>query len=165
MSPSKRSYGVWSRTMLDELRARGLLKVEAFVACLAEHGVHVDRTLVSHWAGGRAHLPADLLPWLARFTGAPARVFAPYLRDLDCEIVHIPRGPLPDREIVDLLLEAAATLGRLQRGLLEARSPNSPGGTEITDTERVQLGVRVDELIHQLAELRRRLRGLDCHGE
>jgi len=153
----KRPYGPWSLGMLSGLRQRGLLKVEAFVHWLAERDLGVDRTLVSHWASGRAHLPADLLPHLARFTESPEHVFGDYLREVRCELVRVPRGETSSQALIQLLLEAGALLGRLQHSLIQAMAPDSPGGEAITADEREELSTRLDTLIHQLIDIRARL--------
>jgi len=158
MARTRRAYGTWSQATLAALRARGLLKVEALVAWLGGRGVHVDRTLVSHWIGGRTHLPADLLPLLAEFTGQPEQVFGEYVRAVGYEVVRLPAAPPETEELVDLLLSAGASLGRLQQVLFEARAPDSPGGADITAGERAALGERLDELIQMLTEVRGRLR-------
>jgi len=144
--------------MFATLREQGLLKVEAFISWLAEREIRVDRTLVSHWSSARSHLPADMLPRLAGFTERPDIVFRPFLHAVDCEVVHIPRGRPGERQLIELLLEAGALLGRLQRSLIEALAPESPGGRAITDDERDKLHGRLDELIHQLVEIRAQLR-------
>jgi len=143
--------------MFDGLRERRLLKVEAFIAWLAERGIKVDRTLVSHWGAGRSHLPADLLPLIAEFTGRPDVVFGAFLREVRCEAVEIPEGVPGDQDLVDLILEAGASLGRLQRALFEARLPSSPGGIAVTDEEKEELKARLDELIQRLADFRAKL--------
>ena len=158
MAKTRRSYGTWSQAMLRTLRGRGLLKVEALVAWLNSRGIQVDRTLVSHWIGGRTHLPADLLPLLAEFTGEPEQVFGEYARAVGYEVVRVPTSPPETEELVDLLLAAGASLGRLQQALFDARSPDSPGGVDITADERVALGKRLDELIQLLADVRGRLK-------
>lgn len=157
MGVVKRPYGPWSRDMLEGLRQEGTLKVEAFVEWLAEQGLKVDRTLVSHWASGRSHLPADLLPLLAEFTGHPERVFGTYLRRLGCEVVRLPPAPASREELVQLLLEAGALLGRLQRTLIDAMAPESPGGVAITAEERAGLQERTDELIELIVGIRAHL--------
>jgi len=143
--------------MFDALRQRELFKVEAFIAWLSERGIKVDRTLVSHWSAGRSHLPADLLPLIAAFTGRADMVFGAFLREVRCEAVEIPMGVPEDRDLVDLILEAGASLGRLQRALFEARLPSSPGGVAITDDEKEELKARLDELIQRLADFRAKL--------
>jgi hypothetical protein len=143
--------------MLEELRSKDLLKVEAFVAWLAEHGIGIDRTLVSHWNAGRSHLPADLLPLLAGFTERADVVYGPYLRDTGYELVDIPTAEAQGRDLTDLVLECNADLGRLQVALLEARSPGSPGGEAIVASERKQLRALLDDLMHRLAQLRAQL--------
>lgn len=157
MATVKRPYGKWSRSMFLGLRERGLLKVEAFIAWLAERDIKIDRTLVSHWSAGRSHLPADLLPLLAEFTECPEEVFSPYLKGLGYRAVELPHGMPADRDLINLILEAGAALGRLQRALCEARSPQSPGGEEITSEERDDLRGCLDDLIQRLADLRSRL--------
>ncbi len=155
---STRSYGSWSHHMLQSMRERGLLKVEAFVAWLAARDIRVDRTLVSHWAAGRTHLPADLLPLLAEFSGDPEAVFGGYVRAAECEVVRMPVSDTKDADLIDLMLSAGASLGRLQQALADARSPESPGGVAITAEERAALQVRLDQLMHLLADVRSRLR-------
>lgn len=159
MGVVKRPYGPWSREMLAELRGGGLLKVEAFVHWLGERGIQIDRTLVSHWIAGRSHLPADVLPLLSEFCERPDVVFGGYLKGLGCDVVNLPEGRIDGRELTEMCLEAGATLGRLQRTLLEAMEPESPAGEAISDGERHLLDKRLDELIHHLADLRARLQG------
>lgn len=148
--------------MLGQLREREVLKVEAFVAWLAERGIRIDRTLVSHWVAGRSHLPADLLPLLSEFTERPEFVFGVYLRDLGYDVVSIPMVEAEGKELTDLLLEANAALGRLQQSLIEARSPASPGGEAIVEEERVQLRKDLDDLMNRLAYLRAQLNAGDA---
>jgi hypothetical protein len=164
MGRTRRSYGPWSQAMLRALRERGLLKVEALVAWMGERGLAVDRTLVSHWIAGRTHLPADLLPLLAEFTGRPEQVFGVFVRAVQHEVVRIAAAPPEDEELVDLLLAAGASLGRLQQALFDARSPDSPGGVDVTAAERVALKALLDELIQLLADVRGRLQP-DSRGE
>lgn len=159
MARTRRAYGSSSKTMLGVLRDRGLLKVAALVAWMKGREIHVDRTLVSHWVAGSTHLPADLLPLLAEFTGRPELVFGEYVRAVDCEVVRIPTELAEDEDLTDLLLGAGASLGRLHQALCDARSPSSPGGVAITTEERTELRTRLDELIHLLADVRARLRG------
>lgn len=157
MATVKRPYGRWSRSMFAALRQQELLKVEAFVSWLAARGIRIDRTLVSHWSAGRSHLPADLLPLLAEFTKRPETVFGPFLNELGWRLVELPIGNPADNDLVNLILEAGAALGRLQRALCDARSPDSPGGVEITEGERAELRGCLDDLIQRLADLRSRL--------
>ncbi len=159
MAGVQKPYGPWSRQILADLRRAGALKAEALVAYLAERGVHVDRTLVSHWQAGRAHLPADLLPHLAELSGRPELVFGPLLRPVRCEVVHSPSGSPDGRELIDLVLEAGARVGRLQRALLEARAETSPGGQTVTSEERAALVAELDGLIQRLSDVRTSLRG------
>ena len=158
MGTTRRAYGTWSRTMLRSLRDKGHLKVEALVSWLNARQIPIDRTLVSHWVAGRTHLPADLLPLLADFSGRPELVFGAFVRDVDYELVHIPTSIADDEDLVDLLLTVGALVGRLQLSLCEARSPDSPGGIDITDNEREALRTRLDDLIHLLADIRARLK-------
>lgn len=157
MANVKGPYGPHGRAMFEKLKAGGLLKVEAFVSWLASQGIDVDRSLVSHWAAARSHLPADVLPLLAQFTGRPDVVFGEFTRAVGWEVIPIPTGRPRDRDLIDLILEAGSALGRLQRALFKARSPDSPGGTAITAEEREQLRKRLDELIRHLADVRARL--------
>ncbi|MBT3220752.1 MAG: hypothetical protein HN348_16820 [Proteobacteria bacterium] len=152
-----RNYGTWSHSMLSSLRGQGLLKVEALVAWLAARNIHIDRTLISHWCAGRTHLPADLLPLLAEFSGRPEEVFGEYVRAVEHEVIPIPISDTEDEDLVDLMLTAGACLGRLQQALADARAPESPGGVAITAEERAELRGRLDELIHLLANVRARL--------
>lgn len=158
MGRVKRPYGAWSQGMLGELREAGVLKVEAFLAWLAERSVQIDRTLLSHWEAGRSHLPADLLPCLAEFTGRPDLVFGRYLREVGCDVVRLPDGMLGDAGLTEAMLAAGAAVGRLQLAVLEARLPQSPGGTAITAGEREMLGRQVERLMQQLADLKAQIR-------
>jgi len=157
MGTIKRLYGHFGTKILEDLGAAGLLKVEAFIAFLAERGIEIDRTLISHWRAGRSHLPADLLPLLSEFSERPDLVFGPMLRALHCDVAHIPEGAASDRQLIDLVLEAGAALGRLQLALFEARMPGSPGGEAITEAERQELEEHLDRLIQRLADLKARL--------
>lgn len=143
--------------MLASLRRRHLLKVDAFVHWLAERGIEVDRTLVSHWIAGRSHLPADLLPLLAEFTGHAELVFDEYVHPVACEVVHVPRGIKGDHELTELMLALGAAFGHLQQHVIEARQPASPGGTEITGEERIELVEHLETLIHELIDLKAQL--------
>lgn len=154
MGTVKQAYGPWSQAMLTQLRASGDLKVEAFVAWLAEREVRIDRTLVSHWTSGRSHLPADLLPLLAEFTGRHDIVFGEYLHAVRCEVYALPVGIPDGDELSDLVLHAGAAFGQLQNCLFEARQPDSPGGIEVVAEEREQIRDALDDLIQELAELR-----------
>ncbi len=162
MGVAKRPYGPWGRAMLRELRGKDLLKVEAFVAWLGERGLPIDRTLVSHWSAGRSHLPADVLPLLAEFTGRSDVVYGPFLRDSGHEIVDIPLAEARERDLTDLVLECNADLGRLQAALLAARRPESPGGEAIVESERAELRSLLDDLMHRLAQLRAQLAAGDA---
>ncbi|MEZ4316182.1 MAG: hypothetical protein R3F61_01705 [Myxococcota bacterium] len=153
-----RRYGTWSTTMLQTLRDDDYLKVEAFVSWLAGRGIEVDRSLVSHWCAGRTHLPADLLPLLADFCGHPEGVFGGFVREVGCEVVPTPVSETTDADLIDLMLAAGACMGRLQQALADARSPSSPGGVDITLDERAELQLRLDQLMHLLADVRARLR-------
>ena len=104
-----------------------------------------------------SHLPADLLPLLARFTEDPDAVFGPYVREVGWEAVPVPEGTPDGAELTDLLLECNVALGRLQGALIRARQPDSPGGEAITVSEGQILLGRLDELIHRLADLRAQL--------
>jgi len=157
MATVKRPYGPWSQSMLQGLRDRGELKVAAFVAFLEERRIKIDRTLVSHWIAGRSHLPADILPLLAQFTGRPDLVFGHHLRAANCAPVRLPEAVPEGRKLTELLLMLGVTLGRLQAAVVEAWSPASPGGEAITREERGQLMSLLDELIQQLADLRAQL--------
>jgi hypothetical protein len=157
MASVKRPYGQWSRVMLATLRRRRLLKVDAFVHWLAERGIEVDRTLVSHWIAGRSHLPADLLPLLAEFTGHAELVFGEFVQPAACEVVHVPRGIKGDHDLTELMLTLGAAIGHLQQHIIEARHPLSPGGAEITSEERLELLDHLESLIHQLIDLKAQL--------
>jgi hypothetical protein len=117
----------------------------------------VDRTLVSHWSAGRTHLPADLLPLLAEFSGRPDEVFGAFVRAVDCDVVRIPARATADADLIDQVLAAGASLGRLHQALADARAPDSPGGMAITPEERSALQRRFDELITRLADTRARM--------
>lgn len=149
--------------MLEALRKEGVLKVDAFVSWLAARGMRVDRSLVSHWGSGRSHLPADLLPLLAEFTGRPERVFGTYVREMGCEVVRLPPTDGVSRAettagLLQLFLNAGAQLGHLQQTLIDAIAPESPGGETITAEERAELAARADLLIEQLVQIRAHLR-------
>ena len=154
MGTVKQAYGPWSQAMMAHLRASGELKVEAFVAWLAEREIRIDRTLVSHWISGRSHLPADLLPLLADFTGRPELVFGEYLHPIRCEVYRLPPGVPDGDELSDLVLHAGAAFGKLQHVLFQARQPDSPGGIEVVAEERAEIRDSLDDLIQELAELR-----------
>ena len=157
MASVKRPYGPWSCAMLASLRRRRLLKVDAFVRWLSERGIEVDRTLVSHWIAGRSHLPADLLPLLAEFTGHAELVFDEYVHPTDCEVVHVPHGIKGDHELTELMLALGAAFGHLQQHIIEARAQSSPGGSEITGDERLELLEHLETLIHPLIDLKAQL--------
>ena len=133
-----------------------MFETVAFVAWLDARSVHVDRSLVSQWATGTTHLPADVLPLLAQFTDRPDLVFGEYLHQLRCDVFHLPDTQGNDIDVRDLLLEAGAALGRLDHAMVVAKSADSPGGAEITREENAELLRHLDVLIHQLAELRGR---------
>lgn len=145
---------------LETLRDAGVFKTDAFVAWLDERDIKIDRTLVSHWRSGRSHLPADVLPLIAEFTERPELVYGSLLRAAGCELVRL-KSDDDDascgRDILQLLLEAGSLLGELQRSLLDAVAPSSPGGTAITPDEKDELVVRLDTLIHQLVGVREEL--------
>lgn len=134
-----------------------MLKVAALVAWLGENRMTVDRTLVSHWISGRAHLPADILPRLSEFTGRPDLVFKHFVRASNCDIVHIPEGNLSNGKLTHLVLQAGSSLGQLQHAIAEAQSSDSPGGEKITDTERRSLVNCLNSYIQELADLKRSL--------
>jgi hypothetical protein len=157
-------YGPWSRRMFECLKEMGTFKAEAFVCWLAERDIRVDRSLVSHWMNGRTHLPADILVRLSQFTERADVVFGEYLREVGLEPVRLRGTALPDRDIVDLMLEAGATLGRLQRALIQALSPDSPGGREITREECRDLRRRLDDFITRLVGLRAHLKQREAFG-
>ncbi len=159
MGAAKRAYGSWSRAMLSTLRESEELKVEAFVAWLAERDIRIDRTLVSHWFAGRSHLPADLLPHLAEFTEHPELVYGEFLHHSSCELVHVKQTIPEEKELTDQMLEVGASLGRLHRAVIDVRLPESDGGEDITAGERKHLVKNLSHLIHQLVELRYRLEG------
>jgi hypothetical protein len=144
--------------MFVKLREEGLFKAEAFVTWLESKERRIDRTLISHWMSGRTHLPADILVHLAEFTGRPRLVFGEYLRDIKCEVVHLKAALIEDKDIVDLMLEAGVSLGRLQRALIQTLAPDSPGGRDITSEECRDLRVRLDEFISQLTGFRAELK-------
>ena len=147
--------------MMESVRHDGLLKMEAFAAWLAERGVKVDRTLVSHWASGRSHLPADLLPLLAQYTDCPERVFGPYVRELGCELMRLPQGETQASDLLRLFLSASAQLGLLHESLADAIAPDGPGGEAITGSERDEMLARADTLIEQLDSIRGHLKEFD----
>lgn len=154
MANVKQPYGPWTKQMFTLLRQKGGLKVEAFSAWLFERNIRVDRTLISHWMNGRTHLPADMLVRLSEFTRRSDLVFGEYLRALGCELVEINLNVPKGRDIIEMMLEAGATLGRLQQALIQALSPDSPGGKEITDGEYQELREQLDAFISQLTGLR-----------
>ena len=147
--------------MLQGLRNRDELKVEAFVAWLAERGIRIDRTLVSHWIAGRSHLPADILPLLSQFSGRPDLVFGEHLRAANCTPVRISEAIPEGRQLTELILSLGASLGRLNAAVVEAWSPDSPGGESITQDEREGLVQLLDELIQQMADLKAQLRRIE----
>lgn len=147
--------------MMESVREGGLLKMEAFAAWLGERGVKVDRTLVSHWASGRSHLPADLLPLLAEYTDNPERVFGPYVREIGCELMRLPIEDPSANDLLRLFLAAGAQLGMLHHSLAAAIAPEGPGGEAITTEERDELLKRADTLIEQMVNIRAHLRELD----
>jgi len=101
----------------------------------------VDRTLVSHWCAGRSHLPPiSCAP--RRVHDRPDLVYGPFVRAVGYELFALPavNGSVP--ELVDLTLEVGSHLGRLQKALLHARAPDSPGGGTITVTKRPHSAVR-----------------------
>ncbi len=157
MAHIKKPYGDWSQHMLAGLRELGLFKVEAFLGWLAEHDIEIDRTLVSHWAAGRSHFPADLLPHLAEFTGRPELVFGPYLHGIGCELVRIPEGKAVEGQLTEAMLVMGGTMGHLQQVLMRARAPDSPAGKDLSTEECAHLRRHLEELIQQLADFNVRL--------
>jgi hypothetical protein len=158
MARIKHPYGPWSGRMFDVLRETGAFKAEAFVSWLTERRITIDRTLVSHWMNHRVHLPADILVRLAEFNGRPDWVFSHFLRAVGCELVQLKETPPADGDIVDLMLQAGATLGKLNQVLIQSLAPESPGGRAITRDECTKIRQGLDDFISQLTGLRAHLR-------
>lgn len=154
-------FGPWSALMLDGLRERGLLKVEAYVAFLWERKrVSVQPSAVSRWFTGSYHLPADHLPhlvdyivWLDRGhtrSEAEALVYGPFRGEERA-------GGAPPLDAA--ICEAERAACDLQRWLADSRDPAGPGGSAFTTEERQAGRRRVQDLRLRLLRLEQALEG------
>lgn len=152
--PCHRTYGDAARLILASLQRRRLLDQEAFALFVGEAtGKEVRGSLVSQWCTGEAHLPADVLPLLADFTGAPELVLGPIARACGLKVSPIDEeSSEADRTPIELLGRQALTpTAALIAGLLKALDDG------LIDEEEAALLEPVLEEAHMaLRKLRRR---------
>lgn len=126
-------------------------------------GESVDRSLVSHWCGGKRDAPLEA--WLAglEHVDRPDLVLDALAAEHGCVVVRAPAAtpgarPAPSRRA--LLISALA--GEVSRLTAEATDPDSAGGAELTadelaviaDVERQLARVLATPPHHQPAEVR-----------
>lgn len=152
--PRVNSYGPWAQRILEELRHRGLLKVEAFRAFLSARGFEVDRTLVQQWCSGATHLPVDVLPHLADHTGRPDLVYAPLVEHADHRLVPVVDTAPTGEAITDEALDLGGAVGRVQDAVRRARAIESAGGPSVTGEEAARVLDAIEAAQRELDELR-----------
>lgn len=146
-------YGPFQTRLFRRLKALDIMDLTGLIEEL-EHatGRSLDRSLASHWAAGRSHLPMDVLPHLAQLIddyrghqGAEV-VFGPMLRSLGYRVVPEAHSDESEADTPALLHRVVLEALDVVHCITRATDPHGPAGAAMSREEAADARREVDEL-------------------